>query len=196
MSLEDLPVGDGGNKPLFETVNMLDSRLCVEDSIKFAVEKSGQQVSSHKQAASSATTSGCTFSVIAPSLSTVISRKVIVKGTLYFSITNYQNGQWAVYPGCISVAPFAFQQMCSNITCTINNAAFSYDAYNVINEVIRCIDHETLAECNNYTPVQMDSYKEYNSCRYPTSQGLCLGMTTLTSLVRLVISNVFSCYLK
>ena len=164
MSLEELPVGDGGDKPLFETVNMLDARLCVNDSIKYAVEKSGQQVTSHIQNASSAGTSGVTFSVVTPSLSTVISRKVIISGTMYFRISNPTNNQWAVYPGCISLAPFAFQQMCSNITCTINNATFSFDSYNVLNEVLRCIDQDTLKEYSNYTPVQMDSYANYANC--------------------------------
>ena len=65
-SLEDLPVEDSsGPKELFETVNMLDERLCVKDSLLYAVEKSGAQISHHRQAASSATTSGLSFSGLA-----------------------------------------------------------------------------------------------------------------------------------
>ena len=166
MSLEELPVPDNGNKPLFETVNMLDPRLCVQDSIKYAVEKSGQQVTNHIQKASSATSNGCTFSVVVPSISTVISRKVFVRGTLYFKITAPATTahSFAVAPGGLCVAPFAFHQMCSNITCTINNATFSYDCANVLNEVLRCVDHETLNELNNYTPTQLDSYFQYSDC--------------------------------
>ena len=163
MSLEELPVPDNGNKPLFETVNMLDPRLCVQDSIKYAVEKSGQQVTNHIQKASSATSNGCTFSVVVPSISTVISRKVFVRGTLYFKITAPATTahSFAVAPGGLCVAPFAFHQMCSNITCTINNASFSFDSFNTLNEVLRCMDPDTLKEYANYTPIQMDSYAFY-----------------------------------
>ena len=163
--LEDLPVQESGrDKPLFETVNVLDSRLVVQDSIMFGVEKSGQQITQHIQQASSATSSGCQFSVVVPSLSTVISRKVLIRAQLTFTIScNHATGTCTVLNNALCLAPFAFQQLCSNITCTINNASFTFDCYNQLNEVLRCLDKETLKEFNSYTPTQLDSYANYKT---------------------------------
>lgn len=169
MSLEDLPAPDGGgSKKLFETVNVLDPRLCVQDSIQFGVERSGAQVTFHNQQASSATTAGCTFDVVVPSLSTLISRKVLIRTTLQFtvSVTVPANGGaggfYALLPNTLCLAPFAFHQLCNVMNCTINNQTFTFNCKDQLNEILRCLDKEVLAEYNNYTPVQLDYYAKYS----------------------------------
>jgi hypothetical protein len=166
MSLEDLPAPDGGgSKKLFETVNVLDPRLCVQDSIQFGVERSGAQITSHIQQASSATAAGCTFDVVVPSLSTLISRKVLIRTTLQFTVNcSVQNAaaNWPVLPNSLCLAPFAFQQLCNTMNVTINNQTFTFNAKDQLNEILRCIDKDVLAEFNNYTPVQLDYYGDYN----------------------------------
>jgi hypothetical protein len=141
-SLEDLPVDDNaGPKELFETVNMLDERLCVKDSLLYAVEKSGAQISHHRQAASSATTSGLSFSVVVPSLSTVISRKVMVETQFEVTLSaaaGVPDTSQIVLGNSMCLAPFPFHQLCSNITCSINNTSLTFDAQNTLNEVLRC----------------------------------------------------------
>ena len=127
-NLEDIAgaQSQGGKKDLIEKVNILDSRLVVQDTLMFGVEKSGQQVTQHVQPASSFTTSGCQFSVVVPSITTVISRKVILRDRVSFTITaTHAAAGGTVLPNSLCLAPFAFHQMCSNITCTINNNSFS-----------------------------------------------------------------------
>ena len=164
-NLEDIAgaQSQGGKKDLIEKVNILDSRLVVQDTLMFGVEKSGQQVTQHVQPASSFTTSGCQFSVVVPSITTVISRKVILRARVSFTITatHAAAGTNTVLPNSLCLAPFAFHQMCSNITCTINNNSFSFDCYNQLNEVLRCLDKDVLKESNSYTPTQLDSYARY-----------------------------------
>jgi len=85
--LEDIPAVDnssGANKPLFETVNVLDPRLCVEDQLNFAVEKGASNCTKHVQGASSQTTSNIQFDLTLPSLSTIIDRKMMIRGDLQF----------------------------------------------------------------------------------------------------------------
>ena len=165
-NLEDIAgaQSQGGKKDLIEKVNILDSRLVVQDTLMFGVEKSGQQVTQHVQPASSFTTSGCQFSVVVPSITTVISRKVILRARVSFTITaTHAAGTTTrtVLPNSLCLAPFAFHQMCSNITCTINNNSFSFDCFNQLNEVLRCLDKDVLKESNSYTPTQLDSYARY-----------------------------------
>jgi hypothetical protein len=181
MSNEDLPTAEGSSKELFQTVNALDSRLVVHDSLTYAVEKSGQQVTSFIQNASSFTASGAQFTLIAPSLSTVISRKVLLRAKMKFNATvtmadpgaNMRTN--ALPTGNFCLAPFAFHQLCNTITCTINNATFTFDCQNQLNEVLRCLDPEVLKEYNTYTPCQLDSYQNYaDVCQFNND----LGQTT------------------
>ena len=115
--LEDLPVETNQNEPLFTTVNMLDPQLCVKSSLNFAVSKSAQNITYHSQGASSATNSGINFSVIVPSLSTVISRKVMLRTQISFSLTGTAAaGQRLINWGVdTSLAPFAIPQLIQNM---------------------------------------------------------------------------------
>jgi hypothetical protein len=165
MSLEDLPVDSAGgaSRPLFETVNMLDPELMVKDSILFAVEKSGAQSSRVRQQASSASASGVQFSVVVPSLSTLVSRKIMIETQLVFTVsgTVTTSGDVLLPPNSICLGNFPFAQMVSNASCTINNTTLNLDYQNCLNEILRCVDKETLNEYSSYCPTQCDPYQDY-----------------------------------
>jgi hypothetical protein len=166
MSLEDVPSSENSNKELFQTVNMLDSRLCVQDQISYAVEKGPAQLSQHYQAASSFSATGATFSIVVPALSCVVSRRVLLRANLTLTITlpggAGTDGQFALNPNSFCVAPFPWHNLCTTISCTINNQTFTFDCQNQLNEVLKCLDPEILNEYNNFTPSQLDSYGKYS----------------------------------
>jgi hypothetical protein len=162
--LEDLPVETNQNEPLFTTVNMLDPQLCVKSSINFAVSKSAQNITYHSQAASSATSSGVNFSLIVPSLSTVISRKVMLRTQLTFTYTgvpllNKRLINWGV-DTCL--APFAIHQCIQNMNVLINSSSFTFDCRNNLDLVLRTMDKDVLEEYANTTPIFFDNYGLYS----------------------------------
>ena len=161
--LEDLPVETSQSEPLFTTVNMLDPQLCVKSSINYAVSKSAQNITYHSQMASSATSSGLNFSVIVPSLSTVISRKVMLRSQLVFTLTGTAAAgerliNWGVDT---SLAPFAIHQCIQNMNVLINSSSFTFDCRNNLDLVLRTMDKEVLEEYANTTPIFFDNYASY-----------------------------------
>ena len=162
--LEDLPVETNQNEPLFTTVNMLDPQLCVKSSLNFAVSKSAQNITYHSQGASSATNSGINFSVIVPSLSTVISRKVMLRTQISFSLTGTAaNGERLINWGVdTSLAPFAIHQLIQNMNVLINSSSFTFDCRNNLDLVLRTMDKEVLEEYANTTPIFFDNYGLYS----------------------------------
>lgn len=162
--LEDLPVETNQNEPLFTTVNMLDPQLCVKSSIGYAVSKSAQNITYHSQMASSATSSGMNFSVIVPSLSTVISRKVMLRSTITFSLTgNPANGQRLINWGVDTcLAPFALHQCIQNMNVLLNSSSFTFDCRNNLDLVLRTMDKDVLEEYANTTPLFFDNYGKYS----------------------------------
>ena len=161
--LEDLPVETNQNEPLFTTVNMLDPQLCVKSSLNFAVSKSAQNITYHSQGASSATSSGINFSVIVPSLSTVISRKVMLRTQISFSLTGTAAaGERLINWGTdTSLAPFAIHQLIQNMNVLINSSSFTFDCRNNLDLVLRTMDKDVLEEYANTTPIFFDNYGNY-----------------------------------
>ena len=161
--LEDLPVESNQNEPLFTTVNMLDPQLCVKSSVNFGVSKGAQNITYHSQAASSATNSGINFSVIVPSLSTVISRKVMLRTQLVFTLSGTPaNGHRLINWGVDTcLAPFAIHQCIQNMNVLLNSSSFTFDCRNNLDLVLRTMDKDVLEEYANTTPVFFDNYGKY-----------------------------------
>ena len=161
-TLEDLPAisTSEDNQPLFKPQLVLDPRLNVKSSLNFAVEKSGQQITQHLQKASSASVSGAQFELIVPSLSTIIDRHIMIKSRLTFTVTGtIAEGDYLVKYGVnCAPAPFAFQQLCSTISCSLNNSVYTMQANEVLAEVLRILPRDVLNEFSDTTPVVLDNY--------------------------------------
>jgi hypothetical protein len=172
--LEDLPTvsTSDANAPLFDTQLVLDSRLAVKSSLTFGVEKSGQQITAHQQMASSATTSGCSFEVTVPSLSTIISRKVNIRSELVFTIAgNTTVDDYLVKWGInCAAAPFGFQQMAATSSCTINNSNYTFESGDLLAMVLRQLPKDVLDEYVDTTPVFLDNYANYADCLIGTAE--------------------------
>jgi hypothetical protein len=61
---------------------------CITDKVKFAVTKSGQNITSQAFKAISETTSSHVYTVQVPSLETIINREVLWKSTVTLKISN------------------------------------------------------------------------------------------------------------
>ena len=166
--LEDLPSisSSDNNAPLFDTQLILDSRLAVKSSLTFGVEKSGQQITGHSQQASSASPSGVSFEITVPSLSTIISRKVMIRSRLTLQIKGTPaNGDYLAKFGVnMACAPFPFQQMVSICQTTINNSAYTFDSGELLSMILRQLPKETLDQYADTTPVFLDNYAQYSDC--------------------------------
>ena len=151
------------NQPLFKPQLVLDPRLNVKSSLNFAVEKSGQQITQHLQKASSASVSGCQFELIVPSLSTIIDRHIMIQSRLTFTVTGTTlDGDYLVKYGVnCAPAPFAFQQLCSTISCSLNNSVYTMQANEVLAEVLRILPRDVLNEFSDTTPVVLDNYASW-----------------------------------
>jgi hypothetical protein len=162
--LEDLPVESNQSEALFTTVNMLDPQLAVKSTINFSCEKSAQNITYHSQGSSSATNSGINFSLIVPSLSTVISRKVMLRTQMTFTLAGVPaNGKRLINWGIDTcLAPFAIHQCIQNMNVLINSSSFTFDCRNNLDLVLRTMNKDVLEEYANTTPVFFDNYGLYS----------------------------------
>lgn len=168
--LEDIPAPDtssGANKPLFDTVNLLDPRLCVQDQLDFAVSKGAQNTTKHNQGASSASPSNINFEVVLPSLSTIIDRKMMIRGSLTFTSSPLTADQVAAIGAASAqvkwgttetLAALPFDACVESYNLTINSQSFTYNSRSLRDIILRQIDENTLLEYSSLTPTALDKY--------------------------------------
>lgn len=164
-NLDDVPVNEETqNIPLFNTVNMLDSRLVTKNQLTYAVNKSGAQVTQYAAAFSSANTNSMSCNVIVPSLSTLISRAIKISSILTFEVVTHQEAGAAmpcVFGLNACLAPFALHQLFNNMSLTVNNYTFNFDCAENLDMVIKMLDEEKLKKFCDYTPSMQDQYQNY-----------------------------------
>ena len=161
---------------LIKPLAVLDTVLDLKDSCNFAIEKSAQNITAQKYRANSATANQLVFAVQVPSLSTVVSRNVILSADLTFKLsgtppqynylwngdavnqswggTNYQQGD--------TVAPFLLHSLFTNATVQINNTSVVLnDVQRVLDPILRGLDPQKIQEMYGSTPCQLDYYGQY-----------------------------------
>lgn len=184
----------------FKKVLVKDDRLNVTDSVKYAVCKGGQNMTSAQFNAISQSTSSHTYNIQVPSEQTIIDRRVLWQSTVQLKIstavaagsaavapTNATNGNDARPAGALLVnyglndalAPFPLHELCSVMTVTINNNSVSINMRDVLASMLRFTDKRELARYNGYTPVQYDTYQKYSDG--VSQNNNALGAWTLTS---------------
>jgi hypothetical protein len=176
--VEEIPMAQesGKNRPLIETVNVLDGRIAgCTDQLNFGVEKGGMNVTAYAQRQSSVSTAGASFVVTVPTMSTIIDRVVYVRSEVTFAIsgvpTNAETvlqeisgtaGTGAASLKNIAPAPFPFHHLCQNIQATVNQQSFSFDCRQQLPMLMKMLDKEVLNKYCSMCPTQQDVYADYD----------------------------------
>jgi hypothetical protein len=182
---EEIPVPqDSQNRPVATYVNALDGRIAgCTDQLHYAVEKSGMNVTQYSERASSATTSGCNFTVTVPTMSTIIDRVIYLRTQLTFRVTgNAGAGNNILANGDVTVAPFPFHHLCASVQATINNQSFSFDCLQALPMVMRMLDKDVLDEYASMCPTQQDYYGTYSTIPADTINSPFNDLTNYLSL--------------
>jgi hypothetical protein len=165
--LEDIQQPANVNKPLYKPVNVLDSRLNINDSVVFAVEKGSMNNTVYKIPASSQSPSQINFESKISSLSTVISRKAYVQTTLTFTCNKAGNSPAGVKPFELgrqaTLNAFPFQNgVVRNSSLTLNNQNFTLINEEMLDVLLRSIDPAILQKAADTTPVCLNDYPNLN----------------------------------
>ena len=174
----------------FQKVLVKDDRIAnITDSIKYAVIKGGQSITSSQFKAISESNSSHVYNVSVPSQETIIDRRVMWKSTIEFQVTvvNKVNtyilanandisplGYGGANATSVSVptsvdstavnsalCPFPLHNLCSVITSTINNTSVSVNMQDVLPFMLRFYDKQELNKFNSTTPHQYDTEGSY-----------------------------------
>jgi hypothetical protein len=164
---EDIQQPENVNKPLYKPVNVLDSRLNVNDSVMFAVEKGSMNNTVYKIPASSQSVSQINFESKISSLSTVISRKAYVQTTLEFTCNKVGNSPAGIKPFELgrqaTLNAFPFQNgVVRNSSLTLNNQNFTLINEEMVDILLRSIDPVKLQKAADTTPVCLNDYPNLN----------------------------------
>jgi hypothetical protein len=145
----------------FKKVLVKDDRLCVTDSLNYAVFKGGQNVTNIRMPAISATPNSLNFVIPFPSESTVLDREVYLRTQTDYNLTfasaiagvpqyntavdvsNVQNPTWTcplVYGYNISIGSFPSQRTMETIQVQINNNISTINSADVLPALLRCAD--------------------------------------------------------
>jgi|694.fasta_scaffold66252_3 hypothetical protein len=166
---EDIQQPENSSKPLYKPVNVLDSRLNVNDSVVFAVEKGAMNNTLYKVPASSKSTSQINFETKISSLSTVISRKAYIETTMVFKCDRPAgdlagaNLRPVEFGRKMTFNAFPFQNgVVRNSSLTLNNQNFSLINEECLDVLLRAIDPHKLEKMADNCPVELNNYVNFN----------------------------------
>jgi len=153
----------------FQKVLVRDERLNCKDAIKYAVQRSGQNITVAEFNAISATTSSHTYNIQVPSETTIIDRRVIWESTVILKVVIPDADTAGVPVGTPLVnfgvsealAPFPLHGACLTQQYTINNNSVSVNMNDVLPVLLRFHDKRELMRYNGMTPNMYDTYNYY-----------------------------------
>jgi hypothetical protein len=163
---------------LINPVSVRDTVLDLKDSCNFAVNKSAQNITSQSYKANSQTPNQLVFAIQVPSLSTVVSRNIIISADLSFRLTgtvsqyaylwnaDAVNQTWndAVYRAGDTFSPFLLHSLMKNATVQINNTSVVLnDVQRVLDPLLRGLDPKKIQEMYGSTTTQLDYYARLRS---------------------------------
>lgn len=149
----------------FSKVKVLDDVLSTTDSVKYAVVKGAQNITPSVNNAISKSNSSITFNIQTPSEATVLSRRVMIKTKLFFTVSgNIQAGKTRLVDiGTDSaLGPFPFQSLCNTIQMTVNNNTVTQNQRDVMFALMRFGDAREMYRYNTSAPVAYDQYWQYS----------------------------------
>lgn len=158
----------------FQKVLVRDERLNCKDSIKYAVQKSGQNITVAEFNAISQNANSHTYNIQVPSETTIIDRRVIWESTVTLrvtvpiaaQVTALVNGMAAGDPiAQLGIAnalgPFPLHSACLTQQFTINNNSVSINMNDVLPAILRFNDKRELMRYNGMCPNMYDVYGKY-----------------------------------
>jgi len=153
----------------FQKVLVRDERLNCKDSIKYAVNRSGQNITIAEFNAISQTNSSHTYNIQVPSETTIIDRRVIWESTCVLQVNISAAAQAGVAVGTpltslgysSALAPFPLHGACLTQQFTINNNSVSVNMSDVLPAILRFHDKRELMRYNGMTPNMFDTYGKY-----------------------------------
>jgi hypothetical protein len=159
----------------FQKVLVRDERLNCKDAIKYAVQKSGQNITVAEFNAISATPNSHTYNIQVPSETTIIDRRVIWESTVIASVTIPAAASAAALAAGVPVGtlaanlgvsnalgPFPLHSACLTQQFTINNNSVSVNMNDVLPVILRFHDKRELMRYNGMTPNMFDVYNRYS----------------------------------
>ena len=158
----------------FQKVLVKDDRLNVKDTIKYAVVKGGQNVTSAEFRANSDSKSSHTYNIQVPSEQTVIDREVMWTSTVKLKLTGTGTVDDTPTPGAATIAlfdygkadalaPFPLHSLVNVMQCTINNNTISQNTADILPVLTRMLKRKQIAKYNGYTPTALDTYSDYDN---------------------------------
>ena len=158
----------------FQKVLVRDERLNAKDSIKYAVQKSGQNITVAEFNAISQNANSHTYNIQVPSETTIIDRRVIWESTVVLrvdvpaaaqtvALANGMNiGDPVVQLGLANaLGPFPLHSACLTQQFTINNNSVSINMNDVLPAILRFNDKRELMRYNGMCPNMYDIYGKY-----------------------------------
>lgn len=159
---------------LINTVLVKDDLLTYNDKIDFAVEVSGQNVSTQRFTAVSATPTSQVYTINVPSVSTITSREILRHEVFTLTITGTPLAdEYLVNVGtndCLS--PLPLHTLTTNMSVQINNSAVSLQTSEVLDPLLRCMDRKRLSAVNNFSPCMLDVYGVYTPIGPANTDGI------------------------
>jgi hypothetical protein len=150
----------------FKTCLIKDSRLGdITDQQDYAVVSGGSSVTYQQFQAVSTSASSIVFNVNIPSESVVVSREVLIKGTINFqiAISGVDAGDQAFNYGVTdSLQAFPLNKLFTTATSTINNTNVSINEQDILDLLLRFNNNRELYRYNGMTPALPDqAYQSY-----------------------------------
>ena len=158
----------------FQKVLVRDERLNCKDSIKYAVQKSGQNITVAEFNAISQNANSHTYNIQVPSETTIIDRRVIWESTVIAqvtipagAVTSAKLAGMAVGDPCVqlgianALGPFPLHSACLTQQFTINNNSVSINMNDVLPVILRFNDKRELMRYNGMVPNMYDIYGKY-----------------------------------
>jgi hypothetical protein len=165
----------------FEKILVKDDRIaCITGTVKYAVERGGQNVTSQPFKAISQTTSSHVYNVTVPSLETIISREVLWQSTVTLKIAAQTGsikptGKYLVNYGVTdALAPFPLHHFVTQMTTTINNNTVSMNVQDTLRLILRLLDPEEMSKYECMTPTTLDYLANYSDAVQPMPYQLAL----------------------
>lgn len=173
----------------FAKVLVKDDRLCVTDSVRYAVIKGGANMTCAQYNAIGAPPfkSNLVFNVQVPSQETIVSRQALIKTTMEFQISSSPvafdanvagSGFVFQYGGIDGFSPFPFHALVNSTQWTINNNTISQNTRDLLAILVRIHDKRYLQRYNGMTPVMYDSYAQYSQIPATANNAPFAGFST------------------
>lgn len=172
----------------FTKVLIRDERLDCEDSIPFAVYRSGSNVTVATFEAISQSASSIVFNVQVPSETTVLDRRVIWEATVDFDVTFTSAAVGSVglsaveYGAKQAFCAWPLHSLCNTQQATINNNSVTMNTADILPALQRLHDDRELQRYNGMSPLKPDNYQQY-------ADGLLAINNVLGSALNIAMEN-------